>query len=166
MLLHSSTILNVHFSKVSTCGRFSPILKEFYKTCAEQGKLEIVYISSDKNLSEFNEYYGTMPWLSLPEGAGESSSEIKNKLSQSLQIRGIPTLIVIDVKTGKFVTSNARNDVMSSSGNAEKGLEVINQWKAIEPVPFEEANLAQAGPGGIMGIIMYILKNPIYIFGL
>jgi hypothetical protein len=128
-----------------------------------------VYISSDKNLQEFEDYFGTMPWLSLPEGSGESSSEIKNKLSQTFQIRGIPTLIVVDVKTGKFITATAREDVMKVGGkDAGKGLDLIKQWKAIEPVPISEANLSQ-GPGGVLGIVqaivMHILKNPIFIFG-
>ena len=39
---------------------FSPILKEFYKSCAEKGKLEIVYISSDKSINEFNELIQNM----------------------------------------------------------------------------------------------------------
>ena len=109
-----------------------------------------------------------MPWLSLPEGSGGSISQIKNNLAQKLQIRGIPTLIVLDVKTGKFVTANARDDVSKASGSPEKGHEVISGWKSVDPVPIEEADFSQqgGGPSGIMGIIFYILKNPIYIFGL
>ena len=106
-----------------------------------------------------------MPWLSLPEGEG-SASATKNKLAQALQIRGIPTLIVLDVKTGKFVTATARDDVTRVGGDAEKGLQVIQAWKAIDTIPIEEANLEAGGPSGIMAIIYYILKNPIYIFGL
>jgi nucleoredoxin len=151
------------------CRQFSPILKDFYKSCAEKGKIEIVYVSSDKNIQEFEEYFGSMPWLSLPEGAGESSSTVKNQLAQSLQISGIPTLVVVDTKTGKFVTGSAREDITRVGGNnPDKGLELIQQWKTIEPVPFSEASLSQ-GPGGILGIIqalvMYILRNPIFIFG-
>ena len=103
-----------------------------------------------------------MPWLSLPEGSGPTAA-IKNNLAQKLQIQGIPTLIVLEVKTGKFVTASARDDVTKS-----QGLDTIEAWKAVEPVPIEEANLAQqgGGPSGLMGIIFYILKNPIYIFGI
>lgn len=109
-----------------------------------------------------------MPWLSLPEGPGASSSEIKNNLSKTLQIQGIPTLIVLDVKTGKFVTASARDDVSKAGGSTvEACLATIEAWKSIDPVPIEEANLSQGGgPSGLMGIIFYILKNPIYIFGL
>ena len=109
-----------------------------------------------------------MPWLSLPEGTAGSSSQIKNSLAQKLQIQGIPTLIVLDVKTGKFVTASARDDVTKASGSPEKGLETIATWKSVEPVPIEEANLSAGGggPTGIMAVIFYILKNPIYIFGL
>lgn len=107
-----------------------------------------------------------MPFKSLPEGEGESSSAVKNKLSQTLQIRGIPTLIVLDVKTGEFVTATAREDVANAGGNVEKGLETIKRWKAIEPIPIEEASAQAAGPSGFLAIITHILKNPIYIFGL
>ncbi|CAB9526538.1 Probable nucleoredoxin 1 [Seminavis robusta] len=150
------------------CRQFSPILKEFYKSCAEKSKLEIVYVSSDKSIPEFQEYYGTMPWLSLAEGvAGADTANIKNVLAKRMQIKGIPTLIVLDVKTGKFVTSGARDDVTGASGNAEQGTAVIEQWKATEAVPIEEADMsAGGGPSGIMAVVFYILKNPIYIFGL
>jgi nucleoredoxin len=121
-----------------------------------------------RSIPEWEEYYGSMPWLSLPEGTAGATSQIKNNLAQKLQIRGIPTLIVLDVKTGKFVTANARDDVSKVAGDNDKGLETIAAWKAVEPVPIEEANFNQGGggPGGIMGIIFYILKNPIYIFGM
>ena len=52
-----------------------------------------------------------MPWLSLPEGANESSSSIKNQLANTMKIRGIPTMIVLEVKTGNFVTVTGREDV-------------------------------------------------------
>lgn len=129
------------------CRAFSPVLKDFYKACAEKGKLEIVYVSSDKNLEQWKEYYGTMPWLSLPEGAGESSASIKNQLAQTMKIQGIPTMIVLEVKTGKFVSASCRDDVTKAAGNTEQGYEVIKAWKEIEAVPMEEANLSPGGGG-------------------
>lgn len=150
------------------CRAFSPVLKEFYKACADKGKLEIVYISSDKNLVQWQEYYGTMPWLSLPEGANESSSAIKNQLAQTMKIRGIPTMIVLEVKTGNFVTVTGREDVTQAGSDTTKGDEVIQAWKTMDAVPLEEADMGggASGPTGIMAVIFYILKNPIYIFGL
>jgi hypothetical protein len=106
-----------------------------------------------------------MPWMSLPEGTG-SVAQIKRNLAQKLKIQGIPSLIVLEVKTGKFVTSTAKEDVYKAVGTYEKGLEVIESWKSIDAVPIEEANLLPPSSSGIVGIISYILKNPIYIFGL
>lgn len=150
------------------CTQFSPILKEFYKACAKKGKFEIIYISSDKSLKEFREYFGSMPWLTLPEGPGEESApEIKNRLAKTFKIQGIPTLMIVD-KNGKFVTASARDDITKAGGHVAKALEVIEQWKKIEPVPISEANLNQ-GPSEILGIIkdiiMFFARNPIWIIG-
>ncbi|CAB9520847.1 Probable nucleoredoxin 1 [Seminavis robusta] len=54
-----------------SCQRFTPLLKDFYAICkdkANQEKLkkvdiEIVYISSDRDLDEFQKTYRDMPWL-------------------------------------------------------------------------------------------------------
>jgi nucleoredoxin len=148
------------------CRQFSPILKDFYKACADKGKVEIVYISSDHSLNEFKEYYETMPWMSLPEGLG-ATAQIKNTLSQKLQIRGIPTLVVLEAKTGKYVTNGGREDVMTTNGNPrDRGVAVIEKWKATEAVPLEQANLQQGGSFGIMSLVKYILKNPMAIIAL
>ena len=48
------------------CRGFTPKLAEFYKKHHGEKKFEIVFVSSDKNEHEFQEYYGQMPWLALP----------------------------------------------------------------------------------------------------
>ena len=47
-----------------------------------------------------------MPWLSIPTEAGAAA--VKSNLAKQLGIQGIPTLIVIDAKTGEFVSAGAR----------------------------------------------------------
>ena len=165
MALKNKDLVGLYFSAkwCPPCRQFSPILKDFYKACAKEGRLEIIYISSDQSLSEFQEYYGTMPWLSLPEGSSPTS-QIKTTLSQKLQIRGIPTLVVLDAKTGKFVTNSGREDVMKAQ---KSPLVAVEKWKAIDSVPIEEAIMQQGGQGGgIMSLFTYILKNPISIFAM
>ena len=151
------------------CKAFTPKLIEFYEALKKKkdAKFEIVYVSSDKNLDEFQGYYGKMPWLAVPTDAG--SAQIKNDLAAMLKIRGIPTLVVLDVKTGRFVTDQARNEVMSSVGSDPAV--VYAQWKEKEPVPIEEASLGGGGGGpfgdGPIGkLIWMILKNPMYIFAM
>lgn len=51
------------------CQAFTPTLANFYNSSTVQkGEklLEIVFISSDKNEDQFDEYYNRMPWLALP----------------------------------------------------------------------------------------------------
>jgi len=126
-----------------------------------------VYISSDKNIKEWEDYYGTMPWLSLPEGANEKSSEIKNKLASMMKIQGIPTMIVLEVNTGKFVTASGREDVMKVAGRPEQMDAVIQNWKSLETVPVEEAMLtAPDNRNPLVKFVFFLFKNPILIFAL
>lgn len=140
------------------CKAFSPILKEFYSLLHNTEKIEVVYVSSDRTVEEFEGYYGQMPWLAI------ESVDLKKRLASMLQIRGIPALIVLDSKTGKFVSNDARNDVQAAAGNTAKYKEVVAKWKSKEPVPIEQG-LPSSGAFSLRGVIMAILKNPMYIFG-
>jgi nucleoredoxin len=144
---------------------FTPVLIDFYKQLAKSEKLEIVYISSDRTAADFQGYYGKMPWLALPND--EAASKVKTDLINKMKIRGIPSLIVLDVKTGLLISADARSQVQSTAGNTAKANELIAAWKTATPVPIEEG---LAGGTGIMAIgyqiMMAVLKNPIYIFGM
>lgn len=49
------------------CRGFTPTLIEFYKTMqANNQGLEVIYVSLDRNRASFDEYYGTMPWYTIP----------------------------------------------------------------------------------------------------
>lgn len=147
------------------CQSFSPRLKEFYAHVKDS--IEIVYISSDRSIAEFEGYYGKMPWLSLPP---TNSAHIKNKLAQACQITGIPALLVLDRATGYFITDQARTHVeqwKNNSATKEAALQLVAQWKETEAAPLSEAKFnSGGGPGGLMGIFMWFAKNPAMIFGL
>jgi hypothetical protein len=93
---------------------FTPVLASWYAKCAEEGDdaLEVVFCSSDRSpvratiimffirrdsnivymwslclngQQEFQEYYGSMPWVALPHGSAK-----KGELSQRFQVSGIP----------------------------------------------------------------------------
>mmetsp|Transcript_2047 Transcript_2047/g.2859 ORF Transcript_2047/g.2859 Transcript_2047/m.2859 type:complete len:256 (+) Transcript_2047:101-868(+) len=153
----------------SPCQTFSPILKEFYKkTNNSKHNVEIIYVSSDSSVAEFEGYFGTMPWLSLPV---EETATIKNKLAQTMKIRGIPALIVLD-KQALYISDQARNDVTAYTKESNKEAALVNliaSWKAIKPVPLDQAPFEGStapGAGGFMGILMTLLKNPAAIFAL
>ncbi|KAL7557984.1 hypothetical protein ACA910_000031 [Epithemia clementina (nom. ined.)] len=152
------------------CQAFSPMLKSFYKLVND--KIEIIYISSDKSVSQFEEYFGTMPWLSLPVAG---TAAIKSALAQSMQISGIPALIVMTREGGLFVTDKAREQVTtcvrnSGSSNAaqDNAKELVRQWREDVPaVPLSEAKIGSGGGSqGIMGLVMALLKNPAAIFAI
>merc|ERR1712137_49480 len=121
-----------------------------------------VFVSSDRSVEAFNEYYGKMPWLAIPSDTGAAG--IKNRLAQTLKISGIPTLIVLDAKTGDFVTDGARNEVSGGAESKEKSQELVKTWKEKESVPLNEAALGGQQPtqNPIVRLIFTVLKNPMY----
>ena len=51
------------------CRSFTPILASWYNKLTSSvlnGKLEIVFLSSDQSEEEFDSYYSEMPWAALP----------------------------------------------------------------------------------------------------
>ncbi len=49
------------------CRGFTPELIKTYNKLKDAGKnFEILFASSDQGEAQFKEYWGTMPWLSLP----------------------------------------------------------------------------------------------------
>jgi nucleoredoxin len=104
-----------------------------------------------------------MPWCAIASEQGSAAT--KSKLAETFRIMGIPTLVVIDAKTGEFITSGAREHVSKANGNAAKCEEVIQQWKAMERKPLSAAD--GGGPGGaLMKIFMYLARNPMFLIGL
>ena len=69
---------------------------------------EVVFASSDRDESSFDEYRGEMPWLSLPY----ANRAAKNALSSKYKVSGIPTLVILDEK-GEVITKEGRSAVMS-----------------------------------------------------
>jgi nucleoredoxin len=149
------------------CKTFSPLLIDFYNNISKDAKLEVIYVASDRTVDDFKAYYGKMPWLAVP--SDEGAAAIKNGLAEKLKITGIPTLVVLD-KAGNFVTDQAREPVTAAAADKTKSMDLCQEWKEAESVPLAEAKLGQSGnsmfAGGFMGIVMAILKNPMYIFGM
>jgi len=91
------------------CRGFTPKLAEFYTKHAEAKGFEVVFVSSDKDQSAFDDYYGDMPWLALPY---EKRDE-KDALSKKYKVQGIPSLIVLG-PDGKVITKDGRSKVMEN----------------------------------------------------
>ena len=89
------------------CRAFTPQLAKAYKAALKDKGMEIVFVSSDRDEGSFASYRKEMPWLALPFAA----RDIKNNLSKKFKVQGIPTLILLDAKTGEVITKNGREAV-------------------------------------------------------
>jgi nucleoredoxin len=68
--LNGKRLVALYFSAhwCPPCRQFTPIFAEFYSTLQEvqPDALEVVFVSSDRDLNGFQEYFASMPWLALP----------------------------------------------------------------------------------------------------
>merc|ERR1712054_438476 len=90
------------------CRGFTPKLAEIYNDMKAAGKkFEIVFASSDRDQTAFDEYYAEMPWLALPY----SDRATKDALSKKFKVEGIPTFVIVG-KDGEVITTDGRSAVM------------------------------------------------------
>ena len=105
--LAGKDVVGLYFSAhwCPPCRGFTPKLAGYYKDIVAAGKsLEIVFVSSDKDQGSFDEYFGEQPWLALPFSARDE----KNALSSKYGVSGIPSLVLLDGKTGELITKDGR----------------------------------------------------------
>jgi nucleoredoxin len=93
-------VIGLYFSAhwCPPCRAFTPVLAAFYNNVQAQSPsiFEIVFVSSDKDKESHREYYGTMPWLTIPF----VDSERRQMLSKTMGVTGIPCLVFVNVETG------------------------------------------------------------------
>ncbi|KAG8383174.1 hypothetical protein BUALT_Bualt05G0157200 [Buddleja alternifolia] len=95
------------------CRAFLPKLTQSYHEIKENGNsLEVIFISSDRDQSSFDEFFSKMPWLAIPFGDPR-----KGSLSKLFKVRGIPTVVAIG-PSGKTVSTEARDLIMCHGAKA------------------------------------------------
>lgn len=100
------------------CRQFTPALAEFYNAINKDKKqIEIIFVSSDRKITDFQTYFDSMPWIAIP-----FDSDNRELLGDQYSIQSIPTLLIFD-KKGNLVDSNARGTV------ANMGVKAIESWK-------------------------------------
>merc|ERR1719188_1717308 len=72
--------------------------------------MEIVFVSSDNNQHEFDEYFAEMPWLALPYERRQD----QHTLSTLFGVDGIPSFVVINTD-GTLITVDGREEVERDS---------------------------------------------------
>lgn len=106
------------------------ILKEEFPTHG----LEIVFVSGDRNPSEFEQYFSSMPWLAV---AGYQNQ----LLSARYQVRGIPSLVILDAVSGEIVIPNAiaRREVQEACQRGEESIcNMFRSWLDRVPIDTKE----------------------------
>jgi len=130
-IIGPSKVIGLYFSAhwCPPCRGFTPVLSDFYKkfkaSHPRKDDLEIVFVSSDRDLASFEEYHAEMPFLALPY----VDRDRKAALSKKFKVQGIPTLVFIDADTGKIITTNGRAKIGGDPEAADF------PWK---PVPFHD----------------------------
>ena len=103
------------------CRAFTPQLALFYQEVNSAAKqVEIIFVSADKSPDQFNEYFATMPWLSLPY----EDRQRKQSLGSQFGIQGIPALVLLD-NSGRALSTECRNHVSA------KGPRCLADWEQL-----------------------------------
>merc|ERR1712048_798757 len=87
------------------CRGFTPKLAEWYKNGLKD-KMEIIFVSSDRDEASFKEYFAEMPWQCLPF----ENRDAKAMLSKACNCEGIPHLAVFNAD-GSLATEDGRAKV-------------------------------------------------------
>ncbi|KAH0483484.1 MAG: hypothetical protein KVP17_004135 [Porospora cf. gigantea B] len=100
-------VVGIYFGSLScsACKDFVPAAAEHYAKYNEgitshPKKYEIVYVSCDKTSEEFTDAMASCPWLTIPLEDGDA----RQKSLESFNISGLPSLILLDPKTGEVLT--------------------------------------------------------------
>lgn len=73
------------------CRAFTPKLSKAYTELKKhRSDFELLFVSSDRDHAAFDEYFGSMSFCALPY----EDRQAKAELSQRLQVKGIPTLMI------------------------------------------------------------------------
>jgi len=111
-VLAGKEVIGLYFSAhwCPPCRGFTPALGKFYDQIKDAKNFEIIFVSSDRDASQFKEYYDEQAaWAALPF----KDRATKNALSKKFKVRGIPTLVILDGKTGETITLDGRDGVSS-----------------------------------------------------
>jgi len=132
-LLQKKSLVGVYFaaSDDKACQEFTLRLKEFYTTTSDD--LEIVYVSSDAKIQDFDKFFADMPWLAFP--TSDEVRGVKNSLAKALAVSEIPNFIVLAVDSGKLVADECVKKIQES----EDDKALLEEWKTTEPMDIHEA---------------------------
>lgn len=99
---------------------------------------EVIFASSDRDESQFNEYFAEMPWLAIPY----ADRKRKEQLSSRFGVSGIPMLVILD-ENREVITTKAVGAIRSDETKSGVGFpwapevcrEVDNDAEGIDESP-------------------------------
>lgn len=128
--LSDATAVGLYFSAhwCGPCRGFTPKLAEQYKKFEGMGKgFKVVFVSSDRDEKSFGDYFAEQPWHALPF----ADRDRKATLSKKYKVSGIPSLIILDGKTGEVITKDGRSAAMSDPEGADFPWRPPTVWEAL-----------------------------------
>jgi thiol-disulfide isomerase/thioredoxin len=144
--LHNTRLVAMYFSAhwCGPCRSFTPMLAELYsclKDTFPSHGLEIVFVSSDRDIPSFDNYFASMPWLAIPFQVG---AMVQQQLKMKYGVRGIPSLVVLDAISGEIVVNmaEARGEVMQACRGGDENIEsMLYTW--LGRIPTESQDIVQ-----------------------
>ncbi|GAB9472977.1 Nucleoredoxin [Globisporangium polare] len=116
-VLADKKLVGIYFSAhwCPPCRGFTPTLSTTYEELKEEHpEVEIVFVSSDRDIAGFDKYYGEMPFVALPY----AEHELKKQLGSKYGVSGIPTLVFLN-EHGQIITEDGRSMVVNVQGDVE-----------------------------------------------
>ncbi|CAF1002245.1 unnamed protein product [Rotaria sp. Silwood1] len=109
----------------SPCRNFTPRLAKAFNEVNDEikNKLDIVFVSCDRNQEGFNEYFKEMPWKALPF----SDSDYSQKLGEKFNVGGIPCLVVLSPSL-EIITLDGVSEI---DGDSNEALHKWSQGKCL-----------------------------------
>lgn len=128
--LGDADVVAVYFSAhwCPPCRAFTPRLAS--ALASPHPQLATVFASSDRDEASFMQYYSEMPWLAIP-----FSSPQRQMLGMQYGVRGIPSLIILNAKTGAVISANGREDFTNNFFDIPSCLRAWGMTPAAAPAP-------------------------------
>ena len=115
-------VIGLYFS-ASWCGPCKMFTPELVKLRdRNDDKFEVVFVSSDRSAEDQEEYMKDydMEWPAIPY-----DSPLRGELGAKYEIRGIPSLVIVDDQ-GNLITKDGRSEMSGSDSDARKAL---REWR-------------------------------------
>ena len=147
------------------CRQFTPILKAFYEIVKESNAgLEIVFLSSDRSERDMANYYQEAHggWLAVP-----FFSPQRQFLSTHFNIRGIPSLILVNRGTMQSVDLDVRSAVqqMAMMRSSDRVRAIVDEWRErsgamlFDSIPKSMCMLSKVQRAGVFELLGKVIGN-------